>query len=182
MLLKTFSRVCKETGYKCSPAEATFWLLMQKSLIQSEEFTCRTNCMGLLTWRIRIYQVALLKQHGLCVTINPLLGLLDLCHSFWTIVMHFCLVWSNINVCGHRRQIQPHRSSASLKYFFCTSNWKMVLSQSVEALSLPPCFFRKASKPFSAGYFSLPINTTGHQRSNGKVKKEIRKRLIARKT
>ena len=46
----------------------------------------------------------------------------------------------------------------------------MVLSQSVEALSLPPCFFRKASKPFSAGYFSLPINTTGHQRGADKTK------------
>ena len=27
-------------------------------------------------------------------------------------------------------------------------------------MSLPPCFFRNASKPFSSGYFSLPINTT----------------------
>ncbi|MEQ2194960.1 hypothetical protein XENOCAPTIV_005277 [Xenoophorus captivus] len=53
-----------------------------------------------------------------------------------------------------------HLSRASLKYFLWTSNWKMVLSQSVEALSLPPCFFRKASKSFSAGYFSLPMKTT----------------------
>jgi len=57
--------------------------------------------------------------------------------------------------------ILPHLSRASLKLFLCTSNWKMVLSQSVEALSLPPCFLRKASKPFSEGYFSLPMNTTG---------------------
>ena len=35
------------------------------------------------------------------------------------------------------------------------------LSQSVEALSDPPCFLIKASKAFSSGYFSLPIKTTG---------------------
>lgn len=58
----------------------------------------------------------------------------------------------------------PHLSSASLKCLFWTSNWKTVLSQSVEALSLPPCFFRKASKPFSAGYFWLPMNTTERRR------------------
>lgn len=51
-------------------------------------------------------------------------------------------------------------SRASLKYFLWTSNWKTVRSQSVEALSLPPCFFRKASNPFSSGYFKLPMNTT----------------------
>lgn len=51
-------------------------------------------------------------------------------------------------------------SRASLKDFLWTSNWKTVRSQSVEALSLPPCFFRKASNPFSSGYFKLPMNTT----------------------
>lgn len=56
--------------------------------------------------------------------------------------------------------IQPHLSRASLKFFLGMSNWNTVLSQSVEALSLPPCFLRKASKPFSEGYFSLPMNTT----------------------
>ncbi len=57
-----------------------------------------------------------------------------------------------------------HLSRASLKRFLWTSNWKMVLSQSVEALSLPPCFLRNASKPFSEGYFSLPMNTTEVER------------------
>lgn len=67
-----------------------------------------------------------------------------------------------------------HLSRASLKLFLWTSNWKTVLSQSVEALSLPPCFFRKASNPFSEGYFSLPINTTGmrNKTSRGETGKE----------
>ena len=34
------------------------------------------------------------------------------------------------------------------------------ISQSVEALSDPPCFFMKASNAFSSGYFSLPMKTT----------------------
>lgn len=80
-----------------------------------------------------------------------------------------CVACKNLDnkvaVCWGR----AHLSSASLKYFLCTSNWKMVLSQSVEALSLPPCFFRKASKPFSAGYFSLPMNTTEHQEVNSET-------------
>lgn len=76
----------------------------------------------------------------------------------YTRSLYFC--W-RINICDAVQvQDQLHLSSASLKYFLWTSNWKMVLSQSVEALSLPPCFFRKASKPFSAGYFSLPMKTT----------------------
>lgn len=70
---------------------------------------------------------------------------------------------STSQLVGKQTHILPHLSRASLKLFLWTSNWKTVLSQSVEALSLPPCFLRKASKPFSEGYFSLPINTTGTQ-------------------
>lgn len=58
-------------------------------------------------------------------------------------------------------------SRASRNLFLCTSNWNTVLSQSVEALSLPPCFFRNASNPFSRGYFWLPINTTDPGRGGG---------------
>jgi len=43
---------------------------------------------------------------------------------------------------------------------------KHTLSQSVEALSDPPCFLIKASKAFSSGYFSLPIKTTEKSRGN----------------
>lgn len=42
-------------------------------------------------------------------------------------------------------------------------------------MSLPPCFFRKASKPFSAGYFSLPMKTTGgveRRRRKGKNRED----------
>lgn len=54
----------------------------------------------------------------------------------------------------------------------------MVRSQSVEALSLPPCFFRKASKPFSAGYFSLPMNTTERREEERKrVRERERERV-----
>lgn len=70
--------------------------------------------------------------------------------------------------------ILAHLSRASLKLFLWTSNWKTVLSQSVEALSLPPCFLRKASNPFSDGYLSLPMNTTETQNktSRGETGKE----------
>lgn len=103
--------------------------------------------------------------------------------------------WKTAPTCGQTKQMQiikgtvhskikktwsiieyfAHRSSASLKYFLWTSNLKMVRSQSVEALSLPPCLFRKASKPFSAGYFSLPIKTTGTERKNVHVNKKKNK-------
>lgn len=39
-------------------------------------------------------------------------------------------------------------------------------------MSLPPCFFRKASKPFSAGYFSLPMNTTERREEERKRVRE----------
>lgn len=68
--------------------------------------------------------------------------------------------------------MQPHLSRASLKFFLGMSNWNTVLSQSVEALSLPPCFLRKASKPFSEGYFSLPMNTTENTMAKKKMKKK----------
>lgn len=74
-----------------------------------------------------------------------------------------------------------HLSRASLKLFLWTSNWKTVLSQSVEALSLPPCFLRKASKPFSEGYFSLPMNTTGTQLKKKRMEEIINVRNFKRK-
>lgn len=56
--------------------------------------------------------------------------------------------------------LPSYLTRASLKYFFWTSNWKTVRSVSVEALSVPPCFFKNVSNPFSSGYFLLPIKTT----------------------
>lgn len=76
----------------------------------------------------------------------------------------------------------PHLSRASLKLFLWTSNWKTVLSQSVEALSLPPCFLRKASKPFSEGYFSLPMNTTGTQWKREENGRDYKRKEFQKKT
>lgn len=80
---------------------------------------------------------------------------------FWPVYISECIFWESAVM---------YLSSASRNLFLCTSNWNTVLSQSVEALSLPPCFFRNTSNPFSQGYFSLPINTTNTGRGTG-VKK-----------